>query len=198
MSEQILRAAFKVLVEYGADSLTMRRIALECGTESGNLRYYYPSKDELVRELLNAIVGSYEDQIDEIMRDSQSNSEQRLIRIISLVLRDITSKETTRIFPELWAMANHDAYVEERLDEMYQRGRAAITTLIMDINPDLPSEEAEALAVFIQASMEGLTIFAGHEKSWCERMPWMERISITSFLYLTKTLRPGQIKQHAK
>jgi len=191
--EQILRAAFALLVEHGWNALTLRRIASRCGLKAGNLNYYFSSKEDLVRELLNAIINSYEESFDAIKEDRRSTAEQRLEGIVRLILEDITTKETTRIFTELWAMANHDTFVQDRLDEMYQRGRAAINELIAEINPVLPVEERETLAVFFAASLEGLTIFAGHDKPWRDRMPWLERIATTSFVQLARNMKPGEI-----
>jgi AcrR family transcriptional regulator len=191
--EQILRAAFDVWVEHGADAMTLRRIAAKCDMKSGNINYYFPSKQELIRELLDAIITSYEGTLDEIIADRGATPERQLEGIVTFVLDDIRSKETTRIFPELWAMTNHDRFVSDRVDELYKRGRAQIDKLISEINPELPADERDALALFMSGSMEGMTIFAGHDKPWCDRMAWLERIARASFVQLAKDMRPGYI-----
>jgi hypothetical protein len=111
-----------------------------------------------------------------------------------LVLEDITTMKTTRFFPELWAMANHDSFVHDRMNELYQRARVSLNELIAEINPALPADEREILALFISASMEGLTMFAGYEKPWRAQMPMLEAIARRSFVQLVSTLRPGEIK----
>jgi AcrR family transcriptional regulator len=191
--EQILYAALKILVEQGSKALTLRRIASECGMKAGNLAYYFKSKEELLRELLNAIISSYEDAFGVILHDPSDSADKRLERIVVLILDDITTKKTTRVFPELWAMSNHDPFVQERVNELYQRARAAILELVEEINPALPANEREIVALFISASMEGMTTFAGYEKPWREQMPAIERIAIKSFLHIIHTLKPGEI-----
>jgi AcrR family transcriptional regulator len=191
--EQILYAALKILVEQGSKALTLRRIASECGMKAGNLAYYFKSKEELLRELLNAIISSYEDAFGVILHDPSDSADKRLERIVVLILDDITTKKTTRVFPELWAMSNHDPFVQERGNELYQRARAAILELVEEINPALPANEREIVALFISASMEGMTTFAGYEKPWREQMPAIERIAIKSFLHIIHTLKPGEI-----
>ncbi|MBO9379135.1 TetR family transcriptional regulator [Sphingomonas histidinilytica] len=191
--EQILYAALNILVEQGSKALTLRRIASECGMKAGNLAYYFPSKEELLRELLNAIISSYEDAFDVIVHDPAEPAEKRLERLVVLILDDITTKKTTRVFPELWAMSNHDPFVQERVDELYQRARVAILELVEEINPALPANEREIVALFISASMEGMTTFAGYEKPWREQMPAIERIAVKSFLHIIHTLKPGEI-----
>jgi len=192
--EQILHAALEILVEEGSKALTLRRIAAACGMKAGNLAYYFPSKDELLRELLNAIISSYEQAFDVIVHDPAADAEQRLKRLVTLVLEDIRSKKTTRVFPELWAMSNHDPFVQERVHELYERARVAINELIAEINPRLPVEERELVALFISGSMEGMTMFAGYGKPFESRMPALEQIAVKSFIHLIGSLEPGEIE----
>lgn len=193
--EQILRAALDILVEEGSKALTFRNIAARCGLKAGNLAYYFPVKEELLRELLNAIISGYEEAFDNILQDPAAGPSERLGQLISLVLTDITSKRTTRVFPELWAMANHDAYVQDRVEELYARARASLIELIGEINPSLPEEEREITALFFSASMEGMTMFAGYEKPWREEIGALEYLAIKSFVQLVENLRPGEIRK---
>lgn len=192
--EQILRASLSLLVEQGSKALTLRRIAAECGMNVGNLNYYFRSKDDLVRELLDAVISSYEDSFDAIMHEPGADAEARMGKLVTLILEDITTKKTTRFFPELWAMSNHDPFVQERMEELYKRARVSLNELIAEINPALPKDERETLTLFMSASMEGQTVFAGYEKPWRPRMPWLAVIATTSFVHLARTLQPGQIK----
>lgn len=198
--EHILRAALSLLVEHGSKALTLRRIAAASGMNAGNLNYYFRSKEDLIRELLNAVISSYEDSFDAIMHEPGAAPEARLEKLIMLILEDITTKKTTRFFPELWAMANHDRFVQERMEELYDRARVSLNDLIGQINPELPEDERETLALFISGSMEGLTVFAGYDKPWRPRMPMLEAIARRSFVHLARTLRPGEVKlfEHGK
>ena len=159
----------------------------------GNLNYYYKSKTELVHALLDALISGYEGVFDAVAHEPGVTAETRLDRLISVILQDITTKRTTRVFPELWALANHDAFVQERVDDMYRRARVTLVELIGEINPALPQEERETLALFISASLEGMTIFAGHGKAWQDRMGWLERAAHRSFGPLVRTLKPGEL-----
>ena len=193
MFEQILKAAHEILVEQGLAALTLRTIAARCGLKVGNLTHYFKSKDDLLRELLNAIISGYEEVFETILHDPNASADERLGRVIDLVLEDITSRRTTRIFPELWAMSNHDPFVAERMDELYVRARAVLNDLIGEINPALSVRERETLALFISASMEGATIFVGHEKRRRHELPGIKRIATQSFLQLIHTMMPGDI-----
>ena len=105
--EQILRAALRVLVEEGSRAFTLRRIAAECGMKVGNLSYYFPRKEKLVQELLEAILNGYADIADDILQGTSDQPEERLRRIIAFTLDAIRTKRTPTLFPELWALDNH-------------------------------------------------------------------------------------------
>lgn len=192
--EQILRAALNLLVEHGYRAMSMRRVAAACDMKLGNLTYYFATKEDLVRELLDAIISSYEIEFDAIVHEGGSSPEDRLTEICVLILEDIGTKKTTRVFPELWALSNHDQFVLGRVQELYARARVVLNNIIAEINPVLPEDERETLALFISASMEGLTVFAGHDKPFQPQMPWLERIACKSFTHLVSTMKPGDIK----
>lgn len=121
------------------------------------------------------------------------SAEDRLAEVCVLILEDISTKKTTRIFPELWALSNHDPFVLERVQEMYARARVALEEIIGEINPALPADERATLALFISGSMEALTMFAGYEKPFQPQMPWLERIAVKSFVQIVSTIRPGDM-----
>jgi AcrR family transcriptional regulator len=192
--EQILRAALNLLVEQGYRAMSMRKVAAACDMKLGNLTYYFPTKEDLVRELLDAVISSYEIEFDAIVHEEGVSAEDRLTELCVLILEDICTKKTTRIFPELWALSNHDPFVLERVQELYARARVVLNEVIAELNPALPEDERQTLALFISASMEGLTVFAGHKKPFQLQMPWLERIACKSFLQLVTSLKPGEIK----
>ncbi len=191
--ERILQAALSLLIEKGAQALTVRRIAAECGLKAGNISYYFAAKEDLLKELFEAIIGAYVEAFDTIYHAPDTTAEERLERVVTLVLDDITTKQTTRVFPELWAAANHDPFVNECIHDMYRKARMVLNDLIQEINPALPQDERETLALFISASMEGMTIFAGFQKPWVGKIAALERIAIRSFIYAIRSMPPGEI-----
>lgn len=180
--EQILHAALGIMVEEGYLAMTMRRVADASGMKLGNLTYHFPTREDLVREMLEAVISAYEIEWDKFVHDPSVPPEERLEDYCVLILEDIRTKKTTRVFPELWALANQDAFVLERVQELYTRARTPIVEIIEEMRPDLDQDSINDLAVFISCSMEGLTIFAGYDKPYEPRMPNFEKIAIKSFL----------------
>jgi len=191
--ELILHAALGIMVEEGYRAMSMRRIATACDMKLGNLTYHFPTREDLVRELLDAVISSYEVEFAAIVQMPGVPPEVRLTEICGLILEDIRTRKTTRVFPELWALSNHDPFVLERVQELYSRARAPLVEIVAEMRPDLEAQDREDLALFISASMEGMTVFAGHEKPFEPRMTALERIAIQSFIAIVRNFRPKGI-----
>jgi AcrR family transcriptional regulator len=191
--EQILRSALDLLIDQGYRAVSMRRVAAASGVKLGNLTYYFPTKEDLVKELLNAVISSYEIEFDAVIHEEGATAIHRLEEICVLILEDIGTKKTTRFFPELWALSNHDDFVLERMQELYARARHPIVQLISEINPALSADQCETIALFMSASMEGMTVFAGFEKPFADKMPWLERLTIKSFVDLIVSMTPEDL-----
>lgn len=192
---EILEAALDLLVDQGYRAMSMRRIAAACGITLGNVTYYYPTKDALVRDLLDGVLATYEDAFDHIRQDPSLSPQDQLVAIIQLLLDDIQTKKTTHLFPELWALANHDPFIADRVDELYRRVRVVLNELIAILNPALTPDERETVALFVSASLEGTTMFAGHNKPWGPRMPWIEGIAAKALLDLVITITGEDIRR---
>lgn len=184
--EMILRTALHILIEEGYRAMSMRRVATDCGIKFGNLTYHYRTREDLVRELLEAVIRSYEVEFDQIIHLPGTPAE-RLQHICRFILEDIRSKKTTHLFPELWALSNHDAFVLGRVQDLYERARAPLSEIVGEMRPDLPAEDRRAIALFISASIEGMTPFAGFEKPFEPLMPKLEEIALSSFVSLVET-----------
>jgi len=138
--ELVLKTALSILVEEGSQAMSMRRVAAECGMQFGNLTYHYPTKEDLITELLEAVIRGYEVQGAPLMATHADGLEARLTEILRFALDDIRTKKTTRLFPELWALANRDDFTHRRLHALYRRARAPLEEAIAEARPDLPPE----------------------------------------------------------
>lgn len=189
--EQILSSALHLLVEEGYSALSMRKVAATCGLKIGNLTYHFATREELIRALLDALIRAYEVEFDAILQFTDEAPEERLAEVCGLILEDIRTKKTTHVFPELWALSNHDPFVLERVQELYTRARRSLLEIIRELRPDLSPQCHEDLALFISASMEGMTVFAGYNKPFEGRMDQLERMAIQSFLRIVQIYQPA-------
>lgn len=189
----ILKAALDVLVDEGAAAFTLRRIAARCGMKVGNLSYHFARKELLIQLLLDDLLEYYERLLDETVRQPGLTPEEQLRRMIGLVLDDIGSKRTTHVFTELWALANHNAVIAQRVAAFYSRAHRNIAAAVAPLNPALSPQQVDVVARFISASLEGTTIFAGHGKPWAHQMPQLKALAANSLVHLACTIAPDDL-----
>lgn len=191
--DAIIRAALRVLIDEGAGAFTIRRIASECGMKVGNVSYHFPKKELLIQTMLDDIIGNYDKLLERTVRQPGLDAEERLRLIVVLCLDDIAGKRTTRLFTELWALANHNDFVGDRVRVFYQRVHDIIAEYVAQLNPALSEQEVRSVAIYISASMEGATPFLGYEKPWASHMRAFTAIATHSLVYLAKTITSREI-----
>ncbi|MFN3423129.1 MAG: TetR/AcrR family transcriptional regulator [Novosphingobium meiothermophilum] len=191
--DTIIKAALRVLIDEGAGAFTIRRIAAECGMKVGNVSYHFPKKELLIQTLLDDIIANYDKLLERTVRQPGLDAEERLRLIVVMCLDDIAGKRTTRLFTELWALANHNGFVADRVRLFYQRVHDFIAVYVAELNPALSAQDVRDVALFISASMEGATPFLGYEKPWAGRMSAFTAIAAHSLVMLAKTITPAQI-----
>lgn len=191
--DAILKAARTVLIDEGAGAFTIRRIAAECGMKVGNVSYHFPRKEMLIQILLDDLLESYDKLLENRVRQPDLSPEERLRVVIVICLEDIAGKRTTRLFTELWALANQNAFVADRVRVFYQKVHDVIGEYVAILNPALSADEVHSVALYISATMEGATPFLGFEKPWSAKMPEFINIAAFSLVALAKTITSKQI-----
>ncbi|MES1974940.1 MAG: TetR family transcriptional regulator [Pseudomonadota bacterium] len=191
--DAILKAAHTVLIDEGASAFTIRRIAAECGMKVGNVSYHFPRKEMLIQILLDELLESYDKVLENRVRQPSLSPEERLRQLIVICLEDIAGKRTTRLFTELWALANQNDFVADRVRAFYQKVHDYIGEYVAVLNPSLTPDDVHTVALYISASMEGATPFLGYRKPWAAEMPAFINIAAHALLDLAKTITPAQI-----
>jgi AcrR family transcriptional regulator len=192
--DAILKAALHVLIEEGASAFTLRRIAQQCGLNVGNVSRHFPRKEMLVQVLLEDLLSPSEGLIERNIRETGMSPEDALALVIGGSLDQIESKSMTHLFIELWAMANHNEFVAERVEGVYRYVHRLIASFVAQLNPALSQEDVDAVSLFINASIEGSTMLAGFGKPWSPMMPQMKAIAVRSLVQLAKTITPDEIR----
>ncbi|MEM1020306.1 MAG: TetR/AcrR family transcriptional regulator [Sphingomonadales bacterium] len=192
--EMILREAQSLLINEGYRAISLRKIAAACNMKVGNVTYYFSTKDKLIQEMLDATMQSYIAAFGEISDNAAMTAEEKLTALITLVLDDIETKKTTRLFPELWALANFDPFVADLVESVYEIERTIFRSVLKDLNPALTDEERETLCLFLSASLEGQTMFIGYEKRWTDKRPWIKNLAIKALVDFAKTVTADDIR----
>jgi AcrR family transcriptional regulator len=182
----ILQAARHIFMTDGYSRFTMRKVAMAANISLGNLNYHFPRKDALLKALLELVIDEYIAEFDRRRLAAGESPQRQLTAVLEFWIDDLLNVTTTSFFPELWALANHDSHVADMTDVLYQRARQPLLALLPQVNPRLSVDDAEQLALLMCASMEGLTIFAGHAKPWVARHRELKTRLIAAFLAMVQ------------
>ncbi len=180
----ILKAAERVLVRHGYHNFTMRAVAAAAQVSVGNLQYYYPTKNSLTKALLEHVALDYTRRLDGPRLHATPEPSEQLRLFLSDMLGDLNRERTTRLFPEIWALANHSRFAAKLTEEMYEVIRPVLARIIHAINPRLSAERVRLLSQFIVASLEGHTIFIGHGKPWIGETRTFAQMAYSAFMRL--------------
>lgn len=190
----ILEAARDALVEEGYPGLTMRNVARRAEITVGNLSYYYTKRDDLLHDLLEAVIQGYVGDFDRIVENPDRTPEERLEDMIRFVVGDLATKETTGFFIALWGLAAHNEVAAKEMSDVYVIERNAFARVIAAMRPDLPKKDRDILALFISASIEGHTMFIGHRRDRAADGPAIANVAVFSFLSLVRSVDSATIR----
>jgi AcrR family transcriptional regulator len=185
--EAILDAAKVLMAEEGAAAVTMRGVARAAGIAPGHLSYYFPNLDALLEALIAQVITSYIETFDRLRAETREDPVAGLRSVLEYVLEDLATRETTKFFPELWVLANHEDSARTRMCELYDRYLHVLESLIAEIRPDLQEERITELALYICAAIEGQTVFIGHERPYAAHRQALKKIAVQTLLHTVQS-----------
>lgn len=101
--ERIIWALYRRLSVKSYEKVTIKGIAEEAGLPSGVIHYYFESKDAIVIGLAEAIVSKYSNLLESMVSEAKT-SEERIERIIDLMMELIFDHALNRVFYNLIQM----------------------------------------------------------------------------------------------
>jgi AcrR family transcriptional regulator len=155
ISKEILKAASYILSHQGYPNFTLRNIANRVGISLGNLQYYYKTKDDLLRELLQYTNDEYDKDYSKIFSDVPDTPEDRFKIIVDYLLADTKNPSVRGFIFQVWALSTYDAYAEHCMEEMYGHYHGVIAGIIAELNPSLSKRDCNDRATIIQSLIEG-------------------------------------------
>ena len=159
--EQILLAAIEIIASEGYGKLTMRALARASGMKLGALQYHFRTWEDLLRALASYIVDAYRRSWQALHLGDEEVSLQRLVHFI---IEDPagTTLSGDEFFPQLWAMAQVEPAMAEKLDELYAVYLEKLEVRLTALGSRAPA--ADALA--IMSLLEGALVFVGDDRRW--------------------------------
>ncbi len=154
-SREILEVARQSLVDKGYKELTLRNVAHNVGISIGNLQYYYRTKEDLEREMLQYASDREIKECYELLEKSSGDAERRFTALIDFLLMRIKKPDTRGLHLQGWALATHDNYAEYCMEQLYKDRCAIIEREIKRLNPSIDRTECSSRATVIHALIVG-------------------------------------------
>jgi AcrR family transcriptional regulator len=172
--QSILDAAAAILIADGHAGLSARKVAARAGVRLGHLQYYFPTKQAVVRALLERYLERAAQSIAERIA-AAAPPETRLDAVLDVLLGDQRDPERSRFFWELWALAARDAAVANAMQAFYRGCWRTVVTGLLEVEPALGRPRAERRAALLIAMLEGLSLFRSRNEARDLPLPFLER-----------------------
>jgi AcrR family transcriptional regulator len=144
---EIVRAAMEVLADRGYAHTSMKQIAEQAGIAHGLLTYYYPTKQDLLLD----VVGEVEREFTDNWQAELGTYRGPLQRIEEAFDKSIAKwaaePQLFQIFYDMSTLASVDPGIKQRLQQMLLRIRAVADEEMQRISADLPTPPPEGVDI---------------------------------------------------
>jgi AcrR family transcriptional regulator len=127
--DRVLRAASELITEVGIDRVRLAEIARRAGMSSGQVMYYFTSKEHILLETL-----AWRERADTRRRRTSltrvTGTWRQLERFIDLYLPASPADPSWILWMEAWARAPHSTEVSRFLDELMRPWRDDLTDIL--------------------------------------------------------------------
>jgi len=167
----IVNAARAVLMNEGYAQFSMRNVAAQAGIHLSNVQYYFRTRDDLVRALMEDTNERYLTAYTQCLAKAPPDRMKRFEAVLDFILQDIADSATRRYFTQMWALLDSlDAGSGQLLDEFYAMDIAALSERVAEVNPNCPAADVRRRASLLAALIEGLLIVRGAHSSSAAEM----------------------------
>ena len=158
MSE-IMEACKAVLINKGYTQFSLRNVAREAGIHLSNLQYYFKTREELIRGLIDYNSQSYIQNYLELFTTLPTAPHPRFLAVIDYLIEDIRDPLTRRFFIQFWALLDASgAHTERLLNDMYAPHIQSLNEHIAKLNPSLSPGVRQQRAAMIASMIEGMML----------------------------------------
>ncbi len=159
---EIIAAARDLLAGNGYEQFTLRNVAERVGIRMSHLQYYFATKGDLVRALLESVAADYSAQTAQVLAQVPDTPTARFMAWIDFLLQDCWDPRTRHFFIQLWGLVeSEDAYTGELLQQFYATDISEILRLLQDLSPHLDAGLLDQRAAIIAGVIEGMMLMVG-------------------------------------
>ncbi len=158
---KIIEAACDILRTDGYERFSMQGIARRLGIRLSNVQYYFATRNDLIKAVMNYTGQMYMNRYREILDQAPDNAEDRFRAIVDFNFKDIGDNNTRHFFIQLWPLiSSADNYSGELLRQFYSVQLEYLAERIEELAPGIDPSEARIRAETIAAMVEGFMVTA--------------------------------------
>ena len=163
--DRILQASLDLITESGIDGVRVAEIARRAGMSSGQVMYYFTSKEHILLETLAWC--EYEDtRHRRAVLQQVTGAWRQLESFVDLYLGAGAADPSWILWTEAWARAPHDAQVSKFLDDLVRPWREDLAAIIDRGARDgtfRPRRATGDITLCLCALLDGLSILHMHQ-----------------------------------
>ena len=155
----IMEACRTVLIDKGYTQFSLRNVTREAGMHLSNLQYYFRTREELIKGLIDYNSQSYLETYTERFATLPTQPHPRFLAVIDYLIEDIRDPLTRRFFIQFWALLDASgAHTERLLNDMYAPHIKSLNEHLAGLNPLLSPGVRQQRAAMIAAMIEGMML----------------------------------------
>lgn len=156
----IIETARKLLLESGSLEFSLRSVAQGAGVSISNLQYYFPTRQAVLRAVMEPVIDAYLDNVQAAIASGQS-ARGALDLLVQRGIGEARNTAATMLWWHFLSLAASDADCARLLDEWYETMAAEIGQLIRSTNARLSVADSMVTARLMIALSDGLAMQFG-------------------------------------
>jgi len=129
-AEAILEAALETILVNKISGARLRQVARQARMSQGNLHYYFPSKDDLYKSLLDHLLEKFVAERKSLIEDRSIHPEQKLRYFFDQEIELIRRQKEVLVFFDFWVQGTADPEIRKKISQLYSRWRADIALVL--------------------------------------------------------------------
>ena len=174
--DEIIQTTKKILVNDGLADLSTRRVARELGISIGNLHYYFSTKNDLLKAVIEDVIRGYDEEFERKAKLFPNAPRKRIEAFVRYLIADAKKPEVRAFFYQLWGMSVQNNFAADLRDKTYRRFVDMMVDMLAPFHPDKSIAELKSLAMSISAPIEGLHVTFGLGKEMLDQYPEMDEL----------------------
>lgn len=151
----ILEETLAVIAEQGHRALTLDEVAGRVGIARGNLQYYFPTRDDLLRAAFAEQIARHKCAWRAVAEAPAPDARTRLERLIAFEIAANRNSSLVAQVRERWSLARDDAAMLRLGNDWYRWVTVRYARIVAELRPDIDARSCRQVAMTLYAMLVG-------------------------------------------